>query len=70
MSGSEFLFDCIVAIIIVFFILAILSILIHLLTKFLPDKSTDDDSVLLAAVSSHINRIYPQSRISKIEELK
>jgi len=70
MSGGEFLLDCIVAIIIVFFILAILSILIHLLTKFLPVKATDEDAALLAAISTHINRVYPQSRISKIEELK
>ncbi len=70
MSGGEFLLDCIVAILIVFFILAILSILIHLLTKFLPVKPTDDDAALLAAISTHINRVSPQSRISKIEELK
>ena len=70
MSGSEFLIDCIVAIIIVFFILAILSILIYLLTKILPDKLINDDSVLYAAITSHVNRIYPQSKITKIEELK
>jgi hypothetical protein len=70
MSGSEFLIDCIVAIIIVFFILAILSILIYLLTKILPEKLTNDDPVLYAAMTSHLNRIYPQSQITKIEELK
>ena len=66
MSGSEFLIDCIVAIIIVFFILAILSILIHLLMKILPEKLTNDDSVLYAAMTSHINRIYPQSKLLRL----
>jgi hypothetical protein len=69
-ENSDFLLDCILAITIVFLILSILSISIRLLITVFPEKSSDDNAAVVAAITTHIGRIYPQSKITKMEEQK
>jgi hypothetical protein len=68
---KDFLLYSIIALAVVFLVLSVLSLLISLLTRIFPAKSEGEDTAaLIAAVTSHYNRIYPQSRITKIEEQK
>jgi hypothetical protein len=69
-ENSEFLLSCILAFAIVFLVLSILAISIRLLITVFPEKSDQDDPAVVAAVTSHLNRIYPRLQITKMEELK
>jgi len=51
-------------------VLGFLSLSMRLLITFFPEKSTDDDAAVVAAVTTHINRIYPHTQITKMEEQK
>jgi hypothetical protein len=59
----------VLALFIVFIVLSILSLSIRLLTSIFPVKS-EDDAAVVAALNSHLGRVYPQSKITKIEEEK
>jgi hypothetical protein len=67
---SEFLLDCLLAISIVFVVLGVLSLSIRLLIIVFPEKSSGDDAALVAAVSTHLSRVYPHTQITKMEEQK
>jgi hypothetical protein len=69
-ENSGFLLICIYSLSIVFLILAVLSILIRLLIIVFPEKSSDQDAAILAAVTTHLNRVYPHTQITKMEEQK
>ena len=70
MENSEFLLNCIVALSIVFLVLFVLSVSIRLLITIFPEKPKNDDSAMVAALTTHLGRVYPQSQITKIEEQK
>jgi hypothetical protein len=70
MGNLDFLLICILSLLIVFILLAMLSLSIHLLTKNFPEKSQDDDSVVVAAITTHLSRIYSHQQITKVEEQK
>lgn len=70
METSNFLLDCLLAIAIVFLVLGILSLSIRLLITFFPEKLSDDDFTLIAAITTHMHNVNPQTHITKIEEQK
>ena len=69
METPNFFLDCILAITFVFLVLGILSLSIRLLITIFPEKS-EGDAAVIAAITTHFNRIYPQTQITKMEEQK
>ena len=61
---------CLSAFIAVFVILSILAIMMRFIIILFPFQETEKDSALFAALFSAINKIYPGTKITKIEELK
>ena len=70
MGNGEFLLTSIIALFTVFIVLTVLAVLIRILTSVFPQKFSDDDPAIVAAISSHFSRNYPQTIITKIEEPK
>ena len=42
----------------------------RLITELFSDKEVNDDSAVIAALSTVVNKYYPGTRIKNIEELK
>ena len=61
---------CLSALIAVFLILSLLAIFMRLITELFSDKEVNDDSAVIAALSTVVNKYYPGTRIKNIEELK
>ncbi len=70
METSEFLLNCIISLGIVFLVLSVLSFSIRILITVFPQKSDNDDAAVLAAITTHLGKIYPKSQITKMEEQK
>jgi hypothetical protein len=71
MENLDFLLTCLISITFVFVVLCILSLSIRLLIIIFPEKLKDDnDSVVISAIKNHYSKIYPNLRITKIEEQK
>ena len=70
MVSFELISICLSAFIAVFFILSLLAIFMRLITGFFSVKDIEDDSHLIAALSTTINHHYPGTKIAKIEEVK
>jgi hypothetical protein len=70
MEFPELLSVCVSAFIVVFIILTSLALFMRLIIILFPDKSGDDDKAVFAVIASVINRIYPGTKITKIEEVK
>ena len=70
MGSGEFLLTSIIALLTVFIVLTVLAILIRILTSVFPQKFSDDDPAVIAAISSHYSNNYPQTKITRIEEPK
>ncbi len=66
----DFLFNCLLTIGIVFLVLSLLSISMRLLIVVFPEKSSSDDAAVVAAISTHLNRVYPHTQITRMEEQK
>jgi len=66
----DFLFNCLLTIGIVFLVLSLLSISMRLLIAVFPEKSSSDDAAVVAALSTHLNRVYPHTQITRMEEQK
>jgi hypothetical protein len=69
-ESTDFLLKCLIAITFVFVVLSVLSLSIKLLITIFPERSQEDDAVVIAAITSHFNRVNPQRQITKIEEKK
>jgi len=69
-ENSDFLLICVYSLAIVFSLLAILSVLIRLLIIVFPEKSDDNNAAVVAAITTHLSTIYPNTKITKIEERK
>ena len=70
MEFPELLSVCISAFIVVFIILTTLSLFMRLIIILFPDKSNDDNKAIYAVIASVMNKIYPGTKITKIEEVK
>lgn len=70
MDNLDFLLSCILALVIVFLVLFVLSVSIRLIITIFPEKPSDDDTAVIAAITTHMGRVYPHSQITKLEEQK
>lgn len=70
MENLDFLLNCLLTLAIVFLVLSLLSLSMRLLIVVFPEKSSNDDAAVVAALTTHLNRIYPHTQITKMEEQK
>ena len=70
MENLNFLFNCLLTIAIVFLVLSLLSLSMRLLIVVFPEKSSSDDAAVVAALTTHLNKVYPHTQITKMEEKK
>lgn len=70
MELPELLSVCISAFVVVFVVLTALALFMRLIIVLFPDKPGDDDKAVFAVIASIMNRIYPGTKITKIEEVK
>jgi hypothetical protein len=42
----------------------------RILIAVFPEKSSSDDATVVAAITTHLNRVYPHTQITKMEERK
>ena len=57
---------CISALIAVFLILSLLAIVMRLITVIFPEKVIKDDSAVIAALTTIVNKYYPGTKITKV----
>jgi uncharacterized membrane protein YqjE len=69
-ENLDFLLNCLLTLAIVFLVLSLLSLSMRLLIVVFPEKSSNDDAAVVAALTTHLNRIYPHTQITKMEEQK
>lgn len=61
---------CISAFIAVFILLTTLSGIMAIINAIFPENEEDSDLALFAAVTTTVNNVYPNSKITHIEEVK
>jgi hypothetical protein len=52
----------------VFVLLALLAVVMHVITLVFPERPSRIDPVLVAAITSTVSTLYPNARVTKIEE--
>ena len=70
MPSYELLFVCISAIVAVFFLLAMLALVMRLIMAVFPEKVLESDSAYIAAIASVMSTLFPGTKITKVEEIK
>jgi hypothetical protein len=70
MDAPGLLTICISAFVAVFFLLSVLAVVMRLIQVAFPAREGGGDLAVLAAVTSAVAALYPNSRITKIEELE
>ena len=70
MENFDFLLNCLLTFAIVFLVLSLLSLSMRLLIVVFPEKSSSDDAAVVAALTTHLNKVYPHTQITKMEEQK
>ena len=70
MSISDFLSVCGSALISVFMVLIVIALVMRLIILLFPQKEEEVDSAVLAAIASTVSKLYPNSQITNIEEVK
>lgn len=70
MNDSGFLLVCMAGILTVFFLLAVLAAVFRVITLVFPARRSGSDAALLAAVAAVVQRAYPGTRVSRVEEDK
>lgn len=70
MEPSGLLTICFSAFLAVFTILSLLAIMMRLIIRIFPEKDNQENGAIIAALTSVVNRYYPGTKITKIEEIK
>jgi hypothetical protein len=70
MEVSGLLLICVSAFIAVFIILSLIAVVMRVIILLFPERDFMGDAALIAAITSAINRLYPATKITKIEERK
>ena len=70
MGSNELIVICGIAFLSVFMILAVLAFSMRLIILIFPEKKIGLDGAVVAALASTVNRIFPGTKITKIEEKK
>jgi len=69
-ENLDFLFNCLLTLAIVFLVLSLLSLSMRILIAVFPEKSSSDDAAIVAALTTHLSKVYPHTQITKMEEQK
>jgi len=69
-ENLNFIVNCLITFGGVFVVLFVLSLCIRALIEIFPEKPSGSDHSIIAAITNHFRRAYPQSGITKIEEKK
>ena len=70
MGSSELLVICGTAFLYVFAVLFVLALAMRLIILIFPMKKTGIDAAVVAALATAVNRAFPGTKITKIEEKK
>lgn len=70
MEPFEIVYISISSLITVFLILSGLAILMQLMIKVFPEKRTEEDLAAYSAIASVYSKLYPGTKITRIEEAK
>ena len=70
MPSNELLLICVSAFVVVFFLLAMLALVMRLIMAVFPEKIVKSDSAYVAAIASVMTSIFPGTKITKVEEIK
>jgi len=70
MESTELLIICVSAFAAVFFLLAVLALLMRLIIVIFPEKEGAADAVMIAAVTSVAQSVYPGTKVTRVEEIK
>jgi hypothetical protein len=70
MEVSGLLLICVSAFIAVFIILSLIAVVMRVIILLFPERDFMGDTALVAAITSAIYRLYPATKITKIEESK
>jgi hypothetical protein len=68
MSSFSVLTICISAFILIFLLLSVLSVMMRALTLLLP-IAEEDDSATIAAITAAYQSVYPDRKVTRIEEV-
>lgn len=67
-EGSNLLAVCSTALTAVFVLLALLAVVMRVITLLFPERPVRIDPFLVAAITSTVSTLYPNARVTKIEE--
>jgi hypothetical protein len=71
MGEPNLLMICVAAFCAVFLLLAFLALVMKILINVFPEKVKDElDAAMLAAVSASLSVVYPQTKITKVEQVR
>jgi len=70
MESSELLWICFAAFVADALILGFLALVMRLVMALFPSKEKKSDGMLVAAMASVLQTVYPGSKITKVEEIK
>lgn len=68
MASISILSVCISAFVLIFLLLSLLSVVMRLLTFFMPPLETTDDSAVFAAITTACHSAYPDRKVTNIKE--
>jgi hypothetical protein len=54
----------------VFTLLAFLAAVMWILTRVFPETAAEVDTAMIAAVTTTVSTLYPETRITKVEEIR
>ena len=71
MGPPNLLMICVAAFCAVFLLLAFLALVMKILTNVFPQEVADGvDTAMLAAISASMSVVYPQTKITKVEQVR
>ena len=71
MGEPNLLMICVAAFCAVFVLLAFLALVMKVLINVFPEKVKDEiDAAMLAAVSASLSVVYPETKITKVEQVR
>ena len=70
MESQELMFICVLAFFWVFSVLSGLAVIMRLMTLLFPPEKDRSDLPLYAAITTVMTRLFPGTKITKIEEMK
>ncbi len=70
MASIELVYVCISALIGVFTVLGVLAGVMKIITSVFPQAASTTDAAMIAAVTSVVTMMYPQTRVTNIEEIE